>query len=129
MFRAKELQPGESVSLKCLATGTPIPQITWYLDELPISDIDGIRHGDFVTKQSNVASFVNISNVETVFGGEWSCLAKNEIGHIRYSAMLTVYGPPVVRSMPNLTVAAHETLRFKCPVGGIYEEITWEKSK
>ncbi len=129
VFRAKELQPGEPVSIKCMATGTPLPMVTWLLDEIPPGELDGVRQGDYVTKDGNVVSFVNISSIGTEHGGEWSCIARSEVGDIRYSAVLTVHGPPYVRPMPNMTLTAHENLRLKCPVGGIFDEISWEKSK
>ena len=115
--------------MKCMVTGSPLPMVTWLLDELTPSELDGARLGDYVTKDGNVVSFVNISKVNTEHGGEWTCIAHSEVGDIRYSASLTVFGPPHVRKMPNITLVAHETLRIKCPVGGIFDEISWERSK
>jgi len=112
-----------------MATGTPLPMITWLLDDIPIGELNGIRQGDYVTKDSNVISFVNISLVSPEHGGEWTCMARSEVADIRYSAILSVFGSPYVRVMPNMTLVAHQTLKLKCPVGGTVEEISWEKSE
>lgn len=36
-FSEQTLQPGPTVSLKCVATGNPPPQFTWNLDGFPVS--------------------------------------------------------------------------------------------
>lgn len=36
-FSEQTLQPGPTVSLKCVATGNPPPQFTWKLDGFPVS--------------------------------------------------------------------------------------------
>jgi len=38
-FSEQTLQPGPSVSLKCVATGHPPPQFAWKLDGFPVSYI------------------------------------------------------------------------------------------
>lgn len=37
-FSEQTLQPGPTVSLKCVATGNPPPQFTWTLDGFPGKD-------------------------------------------------------------------------------------------
>ena len=102
--------------------------ITWLLDDLPVTDLNGIRYGDYVTKDSNVISFINITVVSTEHGGQWSCTARSQLADIRYSAHVNVVGPPFVRLIPNMTLVAHQTIYLKCPVGGSFDEILWEKS-
>jgi len=36
--------------LKCIAGGSPLPQITWQLDDAPIPESLRVRFGDYVTK-------------------------------------------------------------------------------
>jgi len=39
-FSEQTLQPGPSVSLKCVAKGNPPPRITWLLDGFPMEQND-----------------------------------------------------------------------------------------
>ncbi|CAG2102462.1 unnamed protein product [Medioppia subpectinata] len=111
-----------------MATGTPLPMITWLLDDLPITELNGLRYGDYVTRDSNVISFVNISSVSTEHGGHWTCTARSHSSNVRYGANIHVMGSPFVRLIPNMTLVAHQTIYLKCPVGGNFDEIQWEKN-
>lgn len=65
---------GVTISLKCSATATPLPQIRWFLDEQPIDGYAPRRlsMADYVKHSGNVVSFVNITNAKIVDGGEVS---------------------------------------------------------
>lgn len=52
-FSSQTLEPGPSLSLKCIAGGNPLPQITWKLDDAPLPESPRVRFGDYVTKVSN----------------------------------------------------------------------------
>uniref|UniRef100_A0A1B0DMD3 Ig-like domain-containing protein n=1 Tax=Phlebotomus papatasi TaxID=29031 RepID=A0A1B0DMD3_PHLPP len=79
-FSEQTLQPGPTVSLKCVATGNPPPQFQWTLDGFPIPDSSRFLVGQYVTIHDDVISHVNISNVKDEDGGEYSCTAQNSIG-------------------------------------------------
>src|SRR5699024_6474459 len=66
------VESGNSISLSCAAIGTPLPQIRWFLDDQPIPNLSRFRVGDHVTNDAKVVSFVNISNIRVVDGGEVS---------------------------------------------------------
>lgn len=51
-FRQQTLDPGPDVSLKCIASGHPLPQITWTLDDFAIPERQRVRFGDYVTNVS-----------------------------------------------------------------------------
>lgn len=71
------LDPGSRLSLKCEATGSPLPQITWTLDNSPILESHSrIRIGDYVTNNGFVNSFVNLTSVRVEDGGLYSCSGK-----------------------------------------------------
>ena len=63
------VESGTSVSLKCSATGLPLPQLMWTLDGQPIGEHSRLRVGDFVSSDGVVNSFVNISYARTNDGG------------------------------------------------------------
>ncbi|KAK5637805.1 hypothetical protein RI129_000012, partial [Pyrocoelia pectoralis] len=112
-FSEQTLQPGPTVSLKCVASGNPPPQFTWTLDGFPIPDSSRFLVGQYVTIQDDVISHVNISNIKSEDGGEYTCTAHNTIGKISHSARVNVYGMNLI---------------IKCPVAGYpIETITWER--
>lgn len=55
-FTEQTIEPGSSVSvsLRCIASGHPLPQVTWLLDTQPIPDHSRFRTGDYVTRDSVV---------------------------------------------------------------------------
>ena len=55
------MDAGASLSLKCVASGHPLPQVTWMLDRRSVPEDSRFRSGDYVTRDSLVVSFVNIS--------------------------------------------------------------------
>lgn len=65
-------EEGVPVSLKCIAQATPLPQIRWFLDDLPLDGYAPRRlsQADYVTPSGQVVSYVNISNAKVVDGGE-----------------------------------------------------------
>lgn len=62
-FVEQTLEPGPPVSLKCAASGNPLPQITWSLDGYPVPDNTRFRTGDYVTPEGLLVSYVNITSV------------------------------------------------------------------
>lgn len=74
LFQETILDPGSKFSIKCEAVGSPLPQITWTLDGLPIIESHSrIRIGDYVTNQGVVNSFINLTSVRIEDGGLYSC--------------------------------------------------------
>lgn len=127
-FSEQTLQPGPTVSLKCVASGNPPPQFTWTLDGFPIPDDPRFLVGQYVTIQDDVISHVNITNVKAEDGGEYTCTAHNTMGKTSHSARVNVYGLPYIREMPKITGVAGTSLVVKCPVAGYpIESIVWER--
>lgn len=122
------LKPGHSLSLKCSATGLPLPQITWIRDDEFLYESGDLRIGDFVTNDGVVNSFVNISAVKVLDSGNYQCTASNDVSKVSYSKRINVFGNPYVRPMKNISVVAGKALRLNCPaVGHPIEWIKWYK--
>ncbi|XP_069192476.1 cell adhesion molecule Dscam2 isoform X3 [Procambarus clarkii] len=117
-FIEQTLQPGPSVSLKCIASGSPTPSVTWTLDGFPVKHSDRLVLGQYVSVDGDVISHVNVSNVAAVDGGLYRCSATNTVGTVQHGARLNVYGVPVVRPMDDVSAVAGERLVLTCPVGG-----------
>ncbi|XP_050698368.1 cell adhesion molecule Dscam2-like isoform X2 [Eriocheir sinensis] len=127
-FQEQTLQPGPSVSLKCVATGNPPPQFIWTLDGFPLPESERFLVGQYVTVHDDVISHVNITNVRVEDGGEYTCSAANTVGVVTHSAKVNVYGLPFIRHMRRVSAVAGSGLRVKCPVAGYpIDKITWEK--
>ncbi|XP_026321143.1 Down syndrome cell adhesion molecule-like protein Dscam2 isoform X3 [Hyposmocoma kahamanoa] len=127
-FSEQTLQPGPSVSLKCVAMGHPPPQFTWLLDGFPIPTNSRFVVGQHVTLQDDVVSHLNISRVTEQDGGEYACVASNTAGKAIHAARVNVYGLPFIREMPKVTAVSGSDLNIKCPVAGYpIESITWER--
>lgn len=52
------------ISLKCVASGSPLPEISWTLSGFPVPESSRFRVGDYVTRDGLIVSFVNITNVQ-----------------------------------------------------------------
>ncbi|CAN7998424.1 unnamed protein product [Ixodes hexagonus] len=127
-FRPETVHPGARFSLKCSASGNPLPQITWSLDEAAVPETHRVRFGDYVTQAGVVVSYLNFSVVQVEDGGDYRCTANNGVGTILHSARINVPGRPVVRPTRNLTVVAGEIIKLRCPVAGYpLESINWER--
>ncbi|XP_045105879.1 Down syndrome cell adhesion molecule-like protein Dscam2 isoform X1 [Portunus trituberculatus] len=127
-FIEQTIKPGPSVSLKCIATGTPTPHITWTLDGFPIPHYHRYVKGQYVSAHGDVISHVNISSVHVTDGGTYTCTAENSAGKVMHAARLNVYGPPHVRPMGTASAVAGQTFYVTCPVSGYpIHKITWSK--
>ena len=125
------LDAGTAISLKCTATGTPLPQVTWTLDGNSLHESTSrLSVGDFVTKSSEVISFVNMTAVTTEDGGVYSCTAANEVSSASHSGRIDVRGDPTVRSMREKVAVEGAPLLLSCPFSGHpIDEVFWEHSK
>lgn len=54
----------QQVSLKCIASGSPLPEISWLLSGFQVPESSRFRVGDYVTRDGLIVSFVNITNVQ-----------------------------------------------------------------
>ncbi|KAG1677536.1 Down syndrome cell adhesion molecule-like protein Dscam2 [Nymphon striatum] len=128
VFKSLTLQPGPTVSLKCIAAGTPLPVIAWLLDDQTVRSNQKRKMSSYVGVGGQIISFLNISGVNVQDGGEYSCIAKNSIGEDLYSGRINVFGIPHVRQMSNITVASGRNVTVKCSTYGYpINQISWIK--
>ncbi|XP_027490831.1 Down syndrome cell adhesion molecule isoform X3 [Corapipo altera] len=128
-FSEKVVSPGEPVSLVCNVKGTPLPTITWTLDEDPIVKDGSHRISQIITSEGNVVSYLNISNTQVRDGGVYRCTANNSAGVVPYQARINVRGPASIRPMKNITAIAGRDTYIHCRVIGYpYYSIKWYKN-
>lgn len=71
-FNRQVLHPGSSVSFKCIASGTPPPHFTWFLDGSPLPVSERYFLGQQQTGvQDEVVTHLNISHVRVEDGGHY----------------------------------------------------------
>ena len=61
---ALQQQLQHQASLKCVASGAPLPEISWTLSGFAVPESARFRVGDYVTRDGLIVSFVNITNVQ-----------------------------------------------------------------
>ncbi|CAL1270596.1 unnamed protein product [Larinioides sclopetarius] len=128
VFSEQAVHPGTSVSLKCSASGNPLPQVTWLVDGFAIPEAYHIRVGDYVSDERTVNSYVNVSSVTVEDGGTYQCVAQNGVQVINHSRRLNVFGPPFIRPMRNLTALDGQIITVHCPVSGYpITKVYWER--
>lgn len=147
VFSSQLLHPGTPLSLKCSATGDPMPQIRWFLYDLPLTDHhdsfdpfdenlmsgDGrkrrFRIGDFLDSHGTIISYVNVSTISSHDGGLYTCQAYSDTGGSLYhSALIQVYGPPSIHPMDNVTIVTGNKLQVDCPYSGYpVKDVRWKK--
>lgn len=92
------VQRGQRASVSCMATGNPTPIIKWFLDGEPLTDRSHLKIGDYETPSGDVISFVNISSVSLLEGGDYLCIATNEVGEAEHTSRMNVYGKNIHKS-------------------------------
>ena len=117
-FSDQTLDPGPSVSLRCIASGHPLPQVTWLLNGLPVPDNSRFRTGDYVTRDLVVVSYVNISSVVTSDGGVYvsNFLVYFRVLCVLFSSFFTQHlfplSPGFDFSLVTLFVMIHDSVTF-----------------
>ncbi|XP_030766966.1 Down syndrome cell adhesion molecule-like protein Dscam2 [Sitophilus oryzae] len=127
-FNEETVQPGNSVFLKCIASGNPTPEISWELYGRRLSNSERYQIGQYVTVNGDVVSHLNVTGIHTNDGGLYRCVASSKVGSADHSARINVYGLPFVRSMEKQSIVAGGTLIVHCPFAGHpVETVVWER--
>ncbi|GAB6032243.1 Down syndrome cell adhesion molecule-like protein 1 [Chamberlinius hualienensis] len=128
-FKELTLRPKASVSLKCLASGTPVPSLQWTIDRQLISNNQRISiDSKYVNGQT--ISILHINNLQVEDGGLYSCLAANKGGKVEHLARLNVYGKVGIREVSQLIAVSDSQFHLNCPFYGYpFENIRWQKDE
>lgn len=82
----------QSVFLECKAAGIPSPQISWSNDEILLHSNSEHVITSTNDEDGNTISTLTIISTKVTHGGAYSCAAVNNVGTIRHSARLNIYG-------------------------------------
>ncbi|BFZ02837.1 hypothetical protein BsWGS_05876 [Bradybaena similaris] len=114
----------ESVSLPCVAQGSPQPGTSWYFNDKELFSSDTTRY------QIDRNNTLSIANVDSPDSGVYQCFAVNEAGESATYTWLLVNSakPSIIEAPKNITVIQHEDISFTCKVtGGPQPEVFWKK--
>uniref|UniRef100_A0A671KNH8 Cell adhesion molecule DSCAM n=1 Tax=Sinocyclocheilus anshuiensis TaxID=1608454 RepID=A0A671KNH8_9TELE len=127
-FSEKVVSPNEPISLVCHVKGTPLPSVTWTLDEDPVIKDSNHRMDRIITTEGHVLSYLNVSHTQVTDGGVYRCTCNNSAGSVSYQARINVRGPASIRPMKNVTAIAGRDTYIHCRIIGYpYYSIKWYK--
>uniref|UniRef100_H2YT92 Ig-like domain-containing protein n=1 Tax=Ciona savignyi TaxID=51511 RepID=H2YT92_CIOSA len=110
------------VSMQCVATGNPLPDIVWRKDGETVS-------GDEVGLVISSAGSLTLASAALDDAGSYKCVATNIAGSAENNMRLTVQVPPSIRRGPSLIkVLKSETASLQCHATGLpTPTITWSR--
>ncbi|XP_041098662.1 hemicentin-1 isoform X2 [Polyodon spathula] len=106
---------GGSVSLECRATGTPLPQISWLKNGLPL-------HLSPRTQLLSAGTLLRLSQAQISDSGVYTCVARSRAGAAELSYSLQVQVPPTVEHTEppeQVTVVSGSSVTFTCEARGV----------
>ena len=83
----------ENVTFLCQAVGEPVPDISWYFNDVMINVSDNSSKYMIVSRSLNITTTENtltVYNVTSSNVGTYTCNASNIIGSVKSSGILTV---------------------------------------
>ncbi|GFY63247.1 titin [Trichonephila inaurata madagascariensis] len=112
------LNSGDNVSLECIATGYPLPNVTWKKTNGGIQE-----HYETVQdqKQTKGKSLLEIKQASTTDSGNYVCIAENDISSIKTGVIIiSVSDLPRVQkfSFPDLVITGQRTSAHCTAVSG-----------
>ncbi|XP_074607150.1 uncharacterized protein LOC141860078 [Acropora palmata] len=114
------VKENQSAIFQCLATGNPKPSVSWVR-----SDPNGTGH--FLYESNGT---LEVRDVSITDAGKYTCFAKNLLGAMNKSAILTVEAPPRVQlaSGPTHAKIGRTATLPRCNVTGYpVPVVTWRK--
>ena len=77
----------------CRATGEPVPNITWYFNDIMIFNVSDTKYNISASKNGTVVtSIFTIKSAQSSDVGRYTCFAENFIGNDQSSGVLTING-------------------------------------
>ena len=77
------------IKFTCRAMGAPLPNIIWYYNGSEISSSDAFKISINESGETLVKSLLTIKNPQSSDVGTYTCEAKNKIGSVNSSGILT----------------------------------------
>nr|XP_006823021.1 PREDICTED: titin-like [Saccoglossus kowalevskii] len=97
VFTESRVKEGSSARFDCKVTGTPLPSVKWYRNNLEIQDSPDFQ---YITDGENVSLLISETFPDDT--GEYTCKASNQVGLASCTAKLLVDGFGEVDRKPEL---------------------------
>ncbi|CAH2037690.1 unnamed protein product, partial [Iphiclides podalirius] len=125
---------GQSIVLRCAATGIPPPRILWTLDDRPLpaapdkysvnTRAESLPSGD----EGAIVSTLRITIRTADEGGRYGCNATSSGGSHAHHARLNIFGPPNIRYLSPIHVKTNTDVTLNCPYSGYpIKEVIWRR--
>ncbi|KAJ8730195.1 hypothetical protein PYW07_017233 [Mythimna separata] len=125
---------GQSIVIRCAATGVPSPRILWTLDDRPLPaapdkySVNTRAEAVPGSDEGTIVSTLSVTIRTADEGGRYGCNATNSQGSHAHQARLNVYGPPNIRYLPALHVKTDTDVTIHCPYSGYpIKEVVWKR--
>ena len=83
---------GDTSSFTCQATGEPVPTISWYFNDAPVTNTMKYTISMMSVNTTTISSTLTIMSVESSDVGTYTCNATNVLSSDTSSGVLTVIG-------------------------------------
>ncbi|XP_047561044.1 hemicentin-1 isoform X2 [Lutra lutra] len=110
------------IQLECKAAGNPLPAITWYKDNHPLSASSSVTF-------LNRGQIIDIESAQISDAGIYKCVAINSAGATELFYSLQVHVPPSISGSNNMVaVVVNNLVRLECEARGTpAPSLTWLK--
>ncbi|XP_023213276.1 hemicentin-1-like isoform X2 [Centruroides sculpturatus] len=114
---------GDSVDIKCLVSGDPLPKVSWLKNGHPIDNMTEIGF-----TETNTVLRINSANKE--HHARYTCIATNQVGSVEQDFHLNIQIHPFFENGGDeqVSTAVNRPLKLNCPAKGEpLPYITWYK--
>ncbi|CAM1297133.1 Uncharacterised protein r2_g643 [Pycnogonum litorale] len=91
---------GTTMTLECKTRGHPIPQLIWYIGEVPVDEIDDERMKMLPNSDGLPNALLRIKNLQNGDRGFYKCHAENFAGDVATTSLITVRREYAVHNFP-----------------------------
>ena len=114
---------GDTAFFTCQATGTPIPNISWYFNGAPVDTVNTIKYmiSEMEFNPITKNSTLTIMNLELSDIGTYSCNATNFVSGITSSGILSVEGEDIPEIHKDCTLFISQCICFSMSIVWLLE--------
>uniref|UniRef100_I3LVW2 Myosin light chain kinase, smooth muscle n=1 Tax=Ictidomys tridecemlineatus TaxID=43179 RepID=I3LVW2_ICTTR len=127
--QSQEVSEDQAVKFRCEVSGIPKPEVTWFLEDVPVSR----QEGTIEIYEDNGSHYLCLLRARTKDSGKYSCTASNSQGQVSCSWTLLVKrlvtmgeAPSFSSVLKDCTVVEGQDFVLQCSVqGNPVPQITW----